>query len=154
MIWLAIDPGKTTGLCIGHKDGVSLTLRPLQHEFNHRELWDYLDTLGPESVICESFEYRNRARAGLDLTPVELIGVIKLWAHNGVPLYLQSAAQGKGHFSDQKLKDRGVYKRGVPHGMDATRHLLHWYTFGAGYKFSSGDATEYSLADDTQRSQR
>lgn len=153
MIWLAIDPGKTTGFCIGQKDGTSLRLSPAQYELGHLEFYAFLDRSQATYLICESFEYRNRARAGLDLTPVELIGVVKLFdeqrEHQHV--YFQSPAQGKGHFTDQKLKDLGVYKRGVPHGMDATRHLLHWYTFGAGYKFSSRDATEYSLADVTQR---
>jgi hypothetical protein len=48
---------------------------------------------------------------------------------------MQTPSTGKSFYSNEQLKEKGVYKRGIPHGMDATRHLLHWFTFGAGFQY-------------------
>jgi len=149
---LGIDPGRTTGYCFAHLLNVSdelnspvLLIDPRQHMDDVDDLWDRIAEFKPRYIICEDFEFRNKARAGLVLFSVQLIGITRLYELKGAPLLkhqcavtLQKAAQGKGYYSDLLLKQIGVYKRGVPHGMDATRHLLHWMTFGAGYSMIQG----------------
>ena len=139
---LAIDPGKTTGLCFGRLDNL-LRLSVVEGEYSvgamYNLLRDFVDAR-PDSthVIYEDFEYRNYARMGLDLTPVKIIGIIELfreWHEPFVSFYKQSAATGKAFYSDAKLKELGVYEAGKRHGRDATRHLLQWANFGAGGQF-------------------
>lgn len=136
---LAVDPGVTTGYCFAELTDNRLKYTPYQMPDDVEDLWNRLRSFAPEHVICEDFEFRGKARTGLVLFSVQLIGVCRLYEAlmNGKPqVHLQKAAQGKSYYSDKLLKDRGIYKRGVPHGMDATRHLLHWLTFGFGYQFT------------------
>jgi hypothetical protein len=136
---IAIDPGVTTGIAYGlHIDGL-LTVHAEQSKFTHAQLFDLLYDKSPNIIVCESFEFRQKARSGLVLYSCELIGVIKLYVDTvpiPVELVMQTASKGKGYYSDHLLNKNGVYVRGVPHGMDALRHLLHWYTFGSGYKYN------------------
>lgn len=140
MIALALDPGVTTGLCLGLLEENKLYVAPDEKRFSLRELYDFMfwfrsyDTY----VVYEDFQYRNMPRAGLDLTPVKMIGIIEYFAEadiNTDHYYKQTPAQGKGFFSDARLKNMGIYKVGKAHGRDATRHLLQWLTFGAGSQF-------------------
>jgi len=106
-------------------------------------LWDALELLKPDSLICESFEYRQNSRAGLDLTPAHLIGVVKLYGDkHDCRLFFQTAAKGKGYYTDSALKNALVFNSHFRHGRDAVRHLLTWFTFGAGYKYNDLDAKD------------
>lgn len=144
---LAIDPGGTTGLVVGNlldnKGGFQLY--PDQRKLLHKGMYDYLVETDPDGIIYESFEYRNRARPGLELISAELIGVILLYAtQHDKPLRKQTAsyagAGGKnGHFNNRKLKALGYYDS-RQHAMDALRHILMWYNFGPGYKYYCGQA--------------
>ncbi len=117
---LALDPGITTGIAI-LDDGIVITSH---FEGSHRQFYDWLDELNPEAIIYESFVYQRRDK--VELYPVEVIGIIKLWADsNGIPAFRQSPAQAKGLFDDDKLKKMGLWKKGYRHGMDATRHLMY-----------------------------
>jgi hypothetical protein len=119
-----------------------------QAKLTESELTELLETTSPDVIICEDFEYRNRARAGLDLTPPRLIGVVKLFSQTtGTKLLLQKAAVGKGHYSDDRLKSLGFYRRGTPHGRDALRHLLHWLTFKEGNKYIDLLTADIHLVD-------
>lgn len=135
---LAIDPGGTTGLCLGVKEGKKLTVSPMQDRYTPFTFRLMLENYN-HYVVCESFEYRKASRAGLDLTPVHLIGVAMAWVPSD-KLRFQTAAQGKGFFSNEKLKQLDIYIAGKPHAMDAARHLLHWYKFGFGSQFYEEDA--------------
>lgn len=152
---LAIDPGGTTGYCYANVVDGAVELYPFQIVDDVDEAFFRVRDFKPRYIICEDFEYRNRARAGLNLFPVQLIGVVRLYeltAPGGeCALYLQKASQGKAYYTDTLLKQMKVYKRGVPHGMDATRHLLQWLTFGAGYQFlTNGDRNFARLVDTWQ----
>lgn len=139
---IALDPGVTTGVAYGTLRDGQMTVFAEQWEWDHIQLYGKLLDYNPDVIVCESFEYRAKARVGLNLYPVELIGVVKLYAGKelndggGPTLCMQTAAKGKGYYSDTHLKNNGVYVRGVGHGMDALRHLLQWYTFGPGYKYN------------------
>lgn len=134
---LALDPGRTTGYAIGRKDEHALKINYSQEQWNHRELASFIQRIKPNFTICESFEFRQGKQTGIDLYPCELIGVVKFLCDPD-HLWMQTAAQGKGHFSDIKLKDMQLYKRGFQHGRDACRHLLQWYYFGSGSQHDDG----------------
>jgi hypothetical protein len=136
---ISFDPGGTTGYTNSILSDGMLSVGASQAKWSVGELWDYLDAEEPDIIVYESFEYRNRARAGLDLTPVELIGVIKLYIEkvDNVTVRPQRPGTGFDYFTDKKLKEDGLYIPGKPHAMDAVRHLLHWYTFGPGYKYNT-----------------
>lgn len=156
---LAIDPGKTTGLCFAnlHEDRL-LRLAVHEAEYSLGAMYNLLRHLtdarpNRTHVIYEDFEYRNYARMGLDLTPVKIIGVIELfreWHEPFVGFYKQSAATGKAFYTDTKLKELGVYAVGKKHGRDATRHLLQWANFGAGGQFMDVTQIPIELGDWTK----
>ena len=107
---LAVDPGRTTGLCYGLlKKGERLDVYPHQKILTVGEFWNLLNEFKPYHLIIEDFEFRqNMKKTGLDLYPKELIGVANLYAElqpNGpVGLYVQKAATGKAYFSNNVLK--------------------------------------------------
>lgn len=139
---LALDPGVTTGYAFGtlSESGSGLELSIGQHVLEVDAMYEFLEDKNPHYTICEDFEYRRRQRDNLELFSVQLIGVIRLWhmRHRATDpqLFMQKASQGKGYYSDEMLKRYGVYEKGIPHGRDATRHLLHWLNFGYGYQFN------------------
>lgn len=152
---LAIDPGVTSGYCFATLEGtitrhineetvnnLSINITPYQQIDDVEDCWDRIEKFQPDYLICEDFEYRNKARAGLVLFSVQLIGVCNLYALKAAKcsLTLQTAATGKGYYTNDLLKKVGVYKPGAAweHSMDATRHLLHWLTFREGYQFIQG----------------
>lgn len=143
---LAIDPGITTGYCYATITRDAIVLKPYQGKY---EVWDHyrhLNALVPATVVIEDFQYRNRQRAGLVLFSVQLIGVTRLWSHiNSVTTHVQSPAQGKGFYSNEQLQKLGAYKRGIPHAMDATRHLFQWLTFGAGFQYTDVDTAKVTI---------
>lgn len=139
---LALDPGRTTGYAMGD---ISETGKMLivtgEAVWDHHALMAQLEWYKPHVIIYERFDFRRSPkyqRDRVDLFPRELIGVVELYAEstNDIRLDTQSASQAKGYFSDRKLKDDGVYRVSKPHANDAARHLLHWYTFGPGYKYN------------------
>ena len=141
---LAIDPGITTGLTYAEVFENIVFLRCWQDKLRHLDLWMLFVTHDPNWIICETFEYRNRAREGLELFPRELIGICNLWVQDRKiedKLYMQTAAQAKGHFTDQQLKKYSVYSNKV-HGRDSMRHFLHWFTFGPGYQYNKRQKME------------
>jgi hypothetical protein len=132
---LAIDPGGTTGLCYGIKVGKKLRLLPEQGRYTPYQFMLLLEQLPTSTfVVCESFQFRKGAPSGLDLSSCYLIGVAMACVDQN-KLRFQTAAQGKGYWSNDKLKTVGAYVPAMPHAMDATRHLLHWYKFGFGSQF-------------------
>lgn len=145
---LSIDPGVTSGYALGIKDSSKLFIAYDEATFDHAQFWMFLRKIGSYGVlhtVCEDFEFRRgKQKDGLNLYPVELIGIIRLFCSNGqwYPLWMQKAAQGKGYFDDNKLRSMGVYRKGVEHGRDACRHLLHWFSFGAGYQYNDDPQVE------------
>lgn len=129
---LALDPGRTTGICIAKGQDTELAIAYTQEKLDHVGIFQLLDDLMPDYVICESFEFRQGKQIGIDLYPCELIGVVKLWKPE---VYMQTAAQGKGYYDNDKLKELGLYRKGVQHGRDACRHMLYWLHFGPGARF-------------------
>lgn len=152
MILLALDPGRTIGwAAINLEAPQGSTYRSGQ--IRQEELWVVLSTLNPfgeelpSKIIYESFKLRHTPRFP-DLSPVECIGVIKQWCLlNHVHAVAQSPAQAKHFWTDDRLKQFQVYRRGKPHANDAMRHLMYYIHFtmqrpisksGAVYVFDDG----------------
>lgn len=138
---IAIDPGVMSGYALGviAKNG-SLEYFPFQAVDDVDDLWARLKGFKPRYIVIESFEFRKGKKGfgGLNLFPVELIGVARLYsleAEHQCAVYKQTPAQGKGYFTNPVLRANGLYKMKLEHGLDASRHLLQWCMFGAGNQF-------------------
>jgi hypothetical protein len=140
---LSVDPGGTTGLCFGMATKTELLVTPEQLRISCSEFWTFLHKWlekTPSHLICEDFEFRKNARAGLDFTPAHLIGVLKAYHgfHANQYVRMQPASMAKTGFygTDAALKRCGVHMPNKPHSNDAIRHLLQWFSFGPGYRFN------------------
>lgn len=157
---IAIDPGGTTGYTLTYQDAGHLYIAPCQAELDHLGIYELLSKARPDHVICEDFEYRpGVAKPYIVLVSLEYIGVIKLVCGPGhsvrgykeTPLFMQKAmlAVGdKAFYNNAKLQHMGLYKRGVPHGLDSMRHFLYWFFFKYGSQFNqpkipNGENSEY-----------
>jgi len=135
---LAIDPGRTTGFCRGTIEDGEMILMPWQEAVPPHLFYRILQKREPDILVIEKFEFRKNSTEGLDLFPKELIGVARLYAiQKDVQMFEQNPSYGMGYYNDMQLKTANVYVRGIPHAMDAQRHLLHWFTFGAGFKYNT-----------------
>lgn len=131
---IAFDPGRTTGYALGCKDETGYFVSYCEAVLDHLQLWKFIPSV--DHVICEDFKLR---KMGVDLYPLELIGVIKLWNQlvNRKPVMQQPWVQGDkdAYFSDKKLKDMGLYQATPEHGRSAVKHLLYWFQFEGGFKY-------------------
>jgi len=142
---ISIDPGELTGYCYAELDEEEHELKyhPFQIVDDVDDLYHRLAQFQPKYIIIEDFEFRGGARKGLNLFPVQLIGVARLFGELcDRRVFIQKASTGKSYYTDSILKQLGLHKRGLPHGMDATRHLLQWCTFGFGNQFVGTKPTE------------
>jgi hypothetical protein len=120
---MAFDPGYTTGVAFYVSKVQVYEVQGLT------DLWDTLHMGGPTRVVYESFLYQRRDK--VDLRPVEGIGVIRLYCQlNGIIPVAQTPATGKRFWTDKKIKQLDLWKPGLPHAMDALRHLLYYMSFG------------------------
>ncbi len=149
---IALDPGKTTGVCFATYLDNKIALSVDQQEISLAAMWAMLSNacqnLDDLHIIYEDFTYRNASRTGLDLTPVKLIGIIEVfreWHEPLIGFYKQTASTGKAFYNDDRLKALDVYARGKQHGRDASRHFLQWATFGAGSQWINMDNVEMVL---------
>jgi hypothetical protein len=118
---LALDPGVTTGW--SYYNGTRV-LQSGQFKGSHLKFEGHLSEWASETIVYERFQYQRRDK--VVLYPVEVIGVIKLYAEKwGVSLFEQTPSQAKNLWTDDKLKTLGLWIPGKPHAMDATRHLLY-----------------------------
>jgi hypothetical protein len=142
VIALAIDPGVTSGTCLAWHDGTVLLVAPDEFPYGLWAMYDLCRAIegykGSSHIIYEDFQYRQNSPTRLNLMPVKMIGVIECCAESAkgeIQYWRQTAAQGKAFYSDARLKQLGIYRKGRKHGRDATRHLMQWLTFGAGSQF-------------------
>lgn len=153
---IAFDPGKTTGFATGEieileffensevaKKCAPMLVQTAQAQLTHGDIMNYLNEFKPKFIICERFDFRNRARTGLELVSREFIGIVNLYCEMNTrcTLVMQQAAQIKGgYWSDAKLKAAGVYRKPINgvsqiHANEACKHLLYWYKFGSGSQY-------------------
>ena len=142
---ISVDPGVETGYCYARIMDIGgepkLLFYPHQGVDDVDDFWRKLEKFEPRIIVMEDWEDRRGARAtgGVNSFPVQLIGVARLYsltAKHQCAIYLQKPSEGLGGFySDKMLKQLGFYKRALPHGMSATKHLLQWATFKAGSQY-------------------
>lgn len=139
---IAVDPGVTTGYAIGELDEPDGFMRVVtgQERMDHKRFWEFLNYYKPDMLICERFEFRNKARTGLELFSRELIGIAHLYIQivNGgdeSTLFMQQPGPVIGGFFSKPENMGNVYKKGKIHANEAAMHLLHWYKFGPGFKY-------------------
>ena len=135
---VTIDPGVTTGVVVAYIRGSTVSVNPNQYKLMHKDFFLTLKDYKPDILVYEGFEYRPRLGSA-ELFPRELIGILKLYAeHYLIRAYEQRPSQGLGGFfkDKKKLMDEGLWVKGCPHGMDAMRHFLYWFKFGAGGQYN------------------
>lgn len=140
---IAFDPGITTGWAIGEineTDGEMLVSMD-QEKFSVSDVFSRLEELEPDFIIYERFDFRNKARSGLELFSRELIGVFELYVQRNSRCSIYKQSPGSvinGYFDRRKLVEAGVWTPGAEyiHSNEACMHLLYWYTFGAGFKYN------------------
>lgn len=151
MIILALDPGGTTGWakCTLEEVPDSIDAAGNLHvkrrgvfswgqmgpHSHHLELQALLETAMSETqelhLVTESFQFRqfDGNRTGVVLVSVEYIGVARLFAlqHPDRVLFTQQTpAEAKGFVTDVKIKKLDLWTPGLPHAMDAMRHLIYY----------------------------
>jgi hypothetical protein len=126
---VGLDPGTTTGYVSSNvRTFVTGQMGPQEH---HVELMQLLVNHEPDVVVCEAFTFRpNPGRRSVVLDSKEYIGVAKLYCHaNEISYAEQQPNQGKGFWTDDKIKKVGLWEPGQRHAMDALRHVLYYITF-------------------------
>lgn len=153
---LAVDPGGDTGLAMySYTDKVwKTTVLPYTPLVLYGFFISWLTACATledhATVICESFDYRpvgkynfggSRAVPKVDLTPREVIGILKLaCAQHDVDIVWQKPAIVNGDdgkktdnpsvfWTDAKVKQLRLHKPGHVHEMDAVKHILHYRAF-------------------------
>jgi len=130
---MAFDPGVTTGIAIyDSKSPDEFTTGEATSAFQPENLfliWNELDQQEPDRVVYEKFTPPAATRHRVELFPVQVIGVIRLYAHlNVVDEYSHTASMAKGFWTDEKIKRLDLWVPSQGHGMDALRHLLYHIT--------------------------
>lgn len=123
---VSLDPGGTTGLA--YYDPAREVVPQLSQIKDRHVLYNWLEegAYVPTIYICEDFIPRQGAY-NFQRDSLLIIGYLDgrhyFW-QGSEGFVLQSAATAKAFASDSKLRKLGWYLRGVPHGIDAARHLL------------------------------
>lgn len=147
---MAFDPGGTTGYVTRYwryeEERFALKYGQLGPDQHHTDLWHLLQNHNPDTIVCESFQYRQEQneRHKIELISRDYIGMITLWAKLRQRLIVMQSpmvVMGRGGFfgkengGNEKLKRIG---RNIPggeknrHARDAMRHLTHYEVFTLG----------------------
>lgn len=155
---LGLDPGGTTGWATYQAKVIEVpvvsatgfvyewydekfTCGLLEGPEHHDQLYTLLELshTGEYHIVCESFEYRNKSRAGLELISKEYIGVVALFAiqrNMAKNVHWQTASMGKisksSFIKKSNLQTMGLWSSSHEnrHAMDAYGHLLYWLVTG------------------------
>jgi hypothetical protein len=133
---LAIDPGLTTGLAWAKFDRAHFydtlpevtTEMPREFDATCGKIETTIRKVLPDLIVLEKFTITaataKKSTAGSSVA-IELIGVVKYIVNQyGIKLEIQSPVDAMNFISDEKLRRLGLYKPGLDHARDATRHLL------------------------------
>jgi len=125
-MWIAIDPGETTGYAIFDDVGELVTNGAIK---GHDTFLDWLDERTDvfDGCILEDYQVRNQQfnHQGSRVPTIQLIGAIKRWARKrSIPVHLQ-----RSDVLPVACKFIGFpYKRGihVPDHISALAHGVYW----------------------------
>jgi hypothetical protein len=128
--FLSVDPGRRTGISLCHySKGTPLTLlASWDVPFGVPGFFDWYRTEEPivQFIVYESFDLRE-GKYGVDLTPVEVIGALKILALElEIPLHDQPPAGRLQAVSDDVLRKFDMYQPGKAHRneRESNRHAL------------------------------
>lgn len=142
---LGCDPGGVTGWALFVLDKLAL-LKPDWKILEHIYFWSSGEWTGPEArhayaavqlarawsatMVVEDFILRT-LRGGRELlAPVRVTAGIEqeLYEPSGGSSHIirQQPSLAMGTMTDIRLKEQGLWLPGLPHGNDATRHVLTW----------------------------
>lgn len=142
---LGFDPGETTGLCICtlpkipprifHVSQLNTSIIEWGVDRYSELISEYADKHNNDVVVvAESYRiysWRVKQHTWSSLLTPRLVGCIEtLCRLRKIPLVLQSAQTGKAFVTDERLKQWDLYKPGMPHANDATRHVCTLLLFG------------------------
>ena len=146
---ISLDPGRTTGYCLARMNVGTCEIAYNEAQLSPADLLLTLQDIVPSVIVYEDFSFRNRQkqRDKVDLFSVQLIGICEAYAGLNPDCHVkkQTPSQGKGHYSDDKLKSLGLYQQGTVHGRDAARHMLQYMTFGAGWQLFNGGPVLFKM---------
>ena len=143
---LSFDPGVTTGIALydDFDRQPLLVLRTWEHnsQFNLERYWKLLHEHNPDIIVYEKFTPPAATRHRVELFPVQVIGVLRLWVSlrqaggmgDACLEFSHTASMAKGLWTDEKIKRLGLWVPSQGHGMDALRHLLYHLTITRGDK--------------------
>lgn len=130
--FLSVDPGRRTGISLCHySKGTPLTLlASWDVPFGVPGFFDWYRTEEPivQFIVYESFDLRE-GKHGVDLTPVEVIGALKILALElEIPLHDQPPAGRLQAVSDDVLRKFDMYQPGKAHRneRESNRHAVWW----------------------------
>lgn len=134
---VALDPGETTGACVFAGLELVHATQINTSDMTHapRAINAFLNAQAPTVLVIENYQvyqWKARSHTWSSLHTPRLIGFIEGWAHlqdPPVPLIKQTAQQGKGFCTDEKLKEWGFYRPGERHARDAIRHACYYILF-------------------------
>lgn len=145
---IALDPGGSTGVAtaewrstgpddrLTHPDQIKFFQWQLGPEDHHLALWSTVNNNYTE-IVWESFEFRQHLLTDEDGNPIpklkvelisrEYIGILRLFCElSQTPSHHRNASSAKRFITDERIKELGLWLPGMPHAMDATRHLLRY----------------------------
>jgi hypothetical protein len=146
---LAVDPGKTTGLVISLLTAQKLVAHPAHlavaqgmrkgrvsmHEINGTEremaelIVDLLYHHKIRTLVMESFQLRQFNKDPNLLSPVRIRArveaLIPSAGWSGSVVFQPPGV--KAVITDERLREWGLWVRGMEHARDATRHLVAYY---------------------------
>lgn len=134
---VGIDPGETTGICafqgteLVHSSQLNTKSVP-EGAANINQYLEYAGLNLPSSrrlIVMEEYRvysWKTKTHAWAGLHTPRLIGAIEYIAFiRGTKLVVQSAGEGKGFCTDEKLQEWGMYQVAKRHANDAIRHVCH-----------------------------
>jgi hypothetical protein len=117
---LAIDPGRTSGICDSESPEEYFVLQ--MHEF---DAIDYIESVAPQLIIMEKFVIQKRPN--IDAFPLELIGCIHRYCTKSKCVLVEQMPSNIKGVQDEMLKRCGLWVPGYPHGQDAMKHMVFYY---------------------------
>jgi hypothetical protein len=129
---LCLDPGDTLGWAL-FRQGRLADWGQIPGSF--KDLKDLLFIQEPTLILYEEFRlypWMAKQQSFSDIPTLRLIGALESLCEDlGIPTLKQSAQEGKGHVTDEKLKDWHYYQVHKRHANDAIRHGCHALLFKA-----------------------
>lgn len=140
---LAIDPGETTGWCLfqgksrpgGRIDYEmefcgQIPTWPMKEALNG---FEKLLTYGPSHILYEQYrvyEWKADDHSWSSIPTLRIIGCLETLAlQRAITPYNQSAQQAKNFCTDERLREWGLYQKGMRHARDSIRHACFFLLF-------------------------